>query len=262
MLFAATTFCNAYGDDENRVNNPEWQSIGYIQFGTIWEVEVFSNDNPDQSPVLVRQWLEDTETINGLEYMKLWSQPEGEEASLVSYIRIDISKNESIYAMSPQDIDAGESLIYCFRPSKDELAPVCPISINGDILDAGLTFKLLEKGFISNFDYPFVTFEVGLYKEIDGGQVYQGTTTWIRGLGTTSGFLNQCPGQFDNCTTVLRRAIFRDGTVVYENFSGIDNVNPDQPSSHQGIRYRLDGTRFRDGDKGVYIMNGKKYVAY
>ena len=49
--------------------------------------------------------------------------------------------------------------------------------------------------------------------------------------------------------------------IVYDAATaGIGNINA-EVSTGDNVKYHIDGTLFREGDKGIYIMNGKKYIA-
>lgn len=80
---------------------------------------------------------------------------------------------------------------------------------------------------------------------------------WIRGLGTTSGFLNNVID--GNDVGLWLEKIYHNETLIYDNTSGIDGIVSDEIDSSDGKKYHLDGTPFNDGDTGIYIQNGKKY---
>lgn len=77
------------------------------------------------------------------------------------------------------------------------------------------------------------------------------------------GFTNQLYSLCDDYETTLKRVITSCSGIVYDaNQAGIGGINADDSEGiGNNVKYHIDGTLFREGDKGIYIMNGKKYIA-
>lgn len=88
-----------------------------------------------------------------------------------------------------------------------------------------------------------------------------GSTKWIYGIGSIAGFTNQCYSLFTEVTTTLKRVVTDCSGVVYEvDTNNIDEIVTERVDD--SVKYRPDGTRFGENEKGLYIQNGKKYIAH
>ena len=262
MLLAATFNVVCASDDTPRVEESiVWNNIGFIEEGTKWEVEV-KGVNFMESPVInVVQWLDGVEEINGREYLKLWVKIDDGEYTLASYIRVDKAEME-VYALSPDDMERGERRIYDFRPHSG-YRTLAAINWDGTISAEDYIYhvdKYVANGFES-CGISFSSWNVSIYSgSVEGERTCLGNVTWIYGIGSPAGFLNQCYSISDGVTSTLMRVVTDCSGVVYENnVAGISSVDSEMAN---GIKYRPDGTLFREGDKGIYIMNGKKYVQH
>ncbi len=261
MLLAATF--NAISASDSSLRNEgesDWKYIGFIEPGTKWEVEVKGVDVSELPVTNVVQWLDGVEEINGKEYVKLWVKINDGEYDLASYIRIDNAEME-IYALSPDDMERGERRIYDFRPHTG-YRTLAAINWDGTLSAEDYIYHV-DKHVAGGFEScgnDFSAWEVSIYSgSEDGEKIPLGDVTWIYGIGSPAGFLNQCYSINDGITSTLKRVETECSGVVYENnIAGITSVVA--PEIINGIKYRPDGTLFRDGDKGIYIMNGKKYV--
>lgn len=250
--FAAESPRNYESDGEG-----EWNYCGFIEPETEWEVEVTDLSNPDSQVMTVFQKLSGFEEINGKEYMKLWVKVDDGEYSLASYIRVDLWA--VIYALSPEDLERGECLIYDFNKLRS--GEVTPINWDGTLsqesykYNFGKTYQLWESCGI-----PYTAHEAVLYSSDDDNcDNPLGSVTWIRGIGSPAGFLNQCYALNSSVKTELIKVNTVCTGVVYEKTpAGITSVEESVISNN--IKYRPDGTVFNDGDKGLYIMNGRKYI--
>lgn len=250
--------------NEPQHGDPDWQFIGYIELGTKWEMEVKSNIFADKKSFNVTQWLEGTEEINGQKYMKLWSQVEDETPQITTYLRIDM-KTMCIYAISSENINMQECLIYDFYNRNKPDIPIVPIRWDGKLSDKSYLYTSTNDGeldFSHLVGYKYSITKVSLY-EIDDTETNNcvGEVKWYRGIGNPAGLTNQCYCLDTEYTTTLRKVYHCGVDLVYDMpVAGIGNIT--DTTSVDGIKYRPDGTRFNDGDKGIYIMNGKKYVRY
>ncbi len=249
--------------DEPQHGDPDWPNIIYIEPGTKWEMEVKSSIFTDESAFTVNQWIEGTEDINDKIYYKLWSQVKDETPEIISYLRID-KLNYKIFAVSPENMDRDECLVYSFYTGS---APqeIVSMSWDGKLSDETYLFKAKKDGELDfsnlvGFKYPIM--KVSLYNadDIDLENCI-GTVDWYVGIGTPSGLTNQCYCLDTEYTTILRKVYHNGEQLVYDMPTArINDITDNSPAD--GIKYRPDGTRFNDGDKGIYIMNSKKYIRY
>lgn len=239
----------------NDPSDPDWQNLAYIEEGTVWEIEVQYN-HPNSEPFNVKQWLDGTEDINGRTYLKYWSQVEGEDAQLILYVRLVRGKNQA-FCMAPDDPDHNEYLLYQFN-YQQEPAEIASVGWDGTISDKKLKFSADSGSDLEYSELKYYGWDVSLYDTSNNDCL--DSVEWLLGMGTTHGFLNQCYSLETEYTTTLKRLLHCGNEVIYDNTTAnIDNIQIDNTGSN--IKYRADGTLFREGDKGLYIMNGKKYIA-
>ena len=261
MIIALTSLQSQAAEIQasTKTGNNDWQWVGFIEMGTIWEIDVYSTSEPTANPTKVTQWMEETEVINDKTFMKLWSQEEGAEKELISYIRID---NLKIYALDPGDIESGEKLIYDFTLYGTDgiMGPLSPIQWNGSISKEQVFGKVQKEKHFTYGDNPYTLVEVTLYdsNDIDNANLL-GTVNWINRLGSTAGLLNQCYSLYDGSNSVLRK-VTAHGSVVYYNPPASVEDRFEEAVEGDGIKYGLDGRIFGKSDKGIYILNGKKYI--
>lgn len=229
--------------------------IMFIEDGTSWEVEVKSNKDLSLKPFIVTQSLDGTEEINGKKYIKLWSSREGEDKELISYIRIDRAYN-GIFALPADDIDSIEKPIYCFGNRNDSYAL---LNLDGTLSEDeyNIVYEATTDFTYNNHSYPNFHYKVYSASDVEHTDCL-GTVQWIYGMGSIAGFANQLYCVNKEWTTKLRRIVTSCSGIVYEDLSAsLDSFVSDLENS--GIKYRPDGTIFREGDTGIYIMDGKKY---
>lgn len=240
------------------------QHIRYIEEGTTWEVEMKSNVDPESPAVSLTQSLEGSEIINDKEYLKLWLSIDGGEKELVSYIRIS-KVFQCVYALPVNNPDGEERLIYFYSKPAEEPKKLTPMKWDGTLVDESFNWKEgvgNDPSFTYN-DIPYWYKHVDIFPEgadSSDSDKKLSSVKWIYGIGSIAGFTNQCYSLFPEVTTTLKRVVTGCSGVVYEaGTNGISEITEDAVEG--GIKYRPDGTRFGDNEKGLYIQNGKKYIA-
>lgn len=261
MLTLVISGTVAFGSNDDL---SDWQSIYFIELGTSWEVDVKSNVNPEQPVKKVVQRLDGTETINGLTYIKLLIKIDNAEEYLASYVRIDRNML-TVYAVDPDNLERGERVLYCFRG--DRAFTLASMSWDGKLSDEDYTCAIRRTDDIESCGYYWYGLKISVFPA-DADPTEEnpiGQAVWYDGFGGSCGFANQLYCLDEDYTTVLRRVVTSCSGVVYENPSVSSNPNAIDvvydENQCNGVRYHLDGTLFRDGDKGIYIMNGKKFIA-
>lgn len=259
MLTSVISGSVAFGSHEDL---SDWQNIFYIELGTSWEVDVKSNVNPDEAVKKVVQRLDGTETINDRKYLKLWIKIDDAEEYLASYIHLDKSKM-SVYALDPENIERGERLIYSFVRHHDAFT-LTSMSWDGKLSEEDYTCSMYGDDNIQSCGYTWYGYAISVFPA-DSDLTREnliGKATWYDGFGGACGFTNQLSCLDEDYTTILRRVITSCNGVIYENLSepgAIDAVYEEEYKNN--VKYHLDGTLFREGDKGIYIVNGKKMIA-
>lgn len=239
---------------------PGWQNILFIESGTKWEMKVQSNLFSEEPAFNVTQWIDGYDDIDGRAYMQLWSQTGNDNPQIISYLRIEGGR---IFAISANDMQRGECLVYDFCRTDVTRDLLVPMNWDGTLSDEAYLYtsksaEELDFSHLVGFKYPVI--EVSLYDS--GSSECVGTVEWYHGLGSPAGLTNQCYALNMEYTTTLQKVYHSGDELVYDkSCAGVDNLI-DSEITQDGIRYRPDGTRFGDNEKGIYIMNGKKYVQF
>lgn len=97
---------------------------------------------------------------------------------------------------------------------------------------------------------------------------YYSFSHWINGIGDSVSLLdtpNEKYQQFWGQHTLVQ--VENNGEIYYDSGEiekptegGVESVDAESSAQGDGVKYRIDGTRYVDGEKGIYIQNGKKYV--
>lgn len=270
-IISGLMLCSAIAMQAVEPGEEGWQNLYFIEPGAKWEVEVKSNTNPDEPTRMVTEWLdEEPVQVNDNWYLKLWVQIENEDPEFTTYIRLD-TRYSCIYAMDPQNMERGEMLIYIMHTNSNlEEEPLTALNWEGSLSEESYSFSLKRGSFgvesCGNL-YSGQSIEIYPAGSEKTTENCLGEVQWYYGLGSLSGFTNQCYAINNDYTTTLRRMTTLCSGIVYESpeaptpgTNGIDSIEDDATQS-AGVRYHIDGTLFRDGEKGIYIMNGKKYIA-
>lgn len=255
----------AFNSNEKSIlysHDNQYDFIMFIENGSVWEVELASNTEPESAISHVEYTLQDYEIINEVRYHKLFMSVDGDTPTLISYLNIN-RFDKTIYALDPNNIEAGESLIYNFSaalPETDRI--VAYMDWDGSISQTKYHFTMKTESYLSFSDYQYGKFNISLYpNSMHNAEEQICETTWYEGVGTLHGLTNQIPALNPDITTTLIRLTSPCNGVVYEqNLTGSVETLVEPASSGDGIKYRIDGTRMQEGEKGIYIMNGKKYI--
>lgn len=267
ILAFSVMLCMAFAMSAQEPGDPDWQNIYFIEPGTQWEVEVKSNVNPGEPAIQVTEWLEGSEMIDGKWYLKLWVKIGEEAPRMTTYIRMQVGPDARIYAMDPENMERGERLIYVFfynRNMPEE--PLASLNWDGTLSDEEYSFSMKSGEGFENSGYKWGTEVASIYPSgaEKSAENCLGNVTWVYGLGGMCGFTNQCYAINSDYTTTLKRMVTHCSGVVYDStgMNGIENIDAeDTMSPTRNVKYHLDGTLFNEGEKGIYIMNGKKYIA-
>lgn len=242
-----------------------WPFIHYIESGTKWEMEVQSKINPDEEPFQVTEWLEGPVQIGDKNYLELWVQIGDEAPEMKTYLWFAMT-NSRIYAVDPDDMER-ERLVYKMSVNNfdHDTEPLAILNWDGTVSEEEYSFRTKYGDSFQNSGYNWWNIDVNLYplgaEKIEENCL--GKVEWIWGLGGMHGFTNQLYSLCDDYETTLKRVITSCSGIVYDaNQAGIGGINADDSEGiGNNVKYHIDGTLFREGDKGIYIMNGKKYIA-
>lgn len=232
----------------------------FIEPGTIWETEVKDLSNADENTFIIKQWLEDKTEVDGKTYFNLWTSIDGAQEDLTTLIRTDYT-TQSVYALDPNNKEFGERLIYCFL-GWNTPKEIAFINWDGTLSDIDYVCEFKEYGDkLTLTDHATVnTYILNVSTKGEENKTESlGNVTWIYGIGSPAGFLNQLYCLESGYQTTLLKVSSHGDGVVYENNQGsIKNINTTK--LQDGKKYHLDGTPFGEKDKGIYILNGKKYI--
>lgn len=266
LVIISAVLCMGFSSYAHDPSDPGWQNVGFIEPGTQWEVEVKSNINPEEPAMRVTEYLDGSELIGDKWYLKLWVKVGDETPRMTTYIRIQHSPYLRIYAMDPENLERGDRLIYVLTAGRNiQEEPLTSLNWDGTLSDEEYSFDIYCGDELENNGNKWPTYTAFLFPwgADKTEENILGNVTWIFALGGTHGFTNQCYSLSGDYTTTLKRIITECSGVVYDasGAAGVNYIDCDTMTDMRNIKYRIDGTVFHDGEKGIYIMNGKKYIA-
>ncbi|MBD5304948.1 MAG: hypothetical protein HDS12_01455 [Bacteroides sp.] len=248
----------------------ETEFTNYICEGTRWEMfyteakydnETHTNTFTDKR---MRLWLEESIIINGDSYMTLMRAYETdnyENSYPIAYIRYDNGKVYERFSKKPEaeeillydfNLDVNDSCVLYYDETFPELTAEC--SAISEITNEGGVFEVMEMNFTGEL---YISPENGGDGFVSDPKFdYKGKMKWIKGLGSINGILSNI-GKLWKLD-----AIYHDDILIYKPTNeelGVSEI-PNAEVSRQTKAYHLDGTPFREGDKGICIENGKKII--
>lgn len=270
-----TTTRNNGGDDATSVQSnteehgysvkdEENQTLGYICEGTRWEL-AYLDDIPEVDAdgkfhfktILMREWIEGTEQINGQTYMKVWTATDKDDyqSKELTYIR---TEGEKVYMLNHENTE-DERLIFDFSLTENQEKDVTFV-LGSTIADWGqCSVQCLSEGEDTYDANTYKTLQVNLL--VNGelmDPMFMTPAKWIKGIGSSAGILDNF---FSPEIGGFRLSeVYHNDELVYKvaNTSDIDNMIIDSPLDIEGKKYHIDGREFKDGETGVCIHNGKK----
>lgn len=226
----------------------ELQSLGYITGGTEW----YTNGYGAYGEEIVR--LEGCEMIDNMEYYKIMNSRSDSEFQLTGYLRVD---GEKVYIRLLES-GADDKLLYNFALSIDKGCTFYPLAPWGDIPQSFYA----RCAYVDTFESAgneFTKYVMDIYEDSDWSKNnYFGKSVWIYGIGCEDGLLNLTSDLYYNFTPLQK--VVSQGQVVYAiDNTSVETIGLDEEYG-TSVKYRPDGTVFNDGDKGMYIYKGKKYI--
>lgn len=194
---------------------------------------------------------------------------EGQEKTLYAYVR---SEDGKVYARSINN-DPREFLMYDFNLQPGDLVSVYLC------LGIDSPYKNLDK------IHPYIVHCVNRYKITSNGHSFEViefdehcegmaddwdcnylTGQWIVGVGSDAGPFYNIYLQLAGGGSMLDKVTISDDLVYSNEDVQIDPANVNQlmdseESAEYGPSYNIDGTLHSEGQKGLYIRNGKKFIA-
>ena len=257
-------------DYESQSDNQEL-GLGYISEGTVWEYAglVLKQDfdpNAESIPDVFetryyRDWIEGTEIIDGVTYMKVYSASDATDYQVRStkYIR---TENEKVYLLAENEEGVlKEDLLFDYSLRTGDKIDVSLI-LNGLIASrykVSLTCINTENETFAN--KPLTTMKMEI-SEIDGnpGEPLFTPIKWIIGIGSETGLFDNVQSPESGGTRLL--SVYHNGELVYQPHpSGINDVIDEMKNEIiNNKKYHIDGREFREGDSGIYIQNGRKVM--
>lgn len=220
--------------------------------GTVWKTEAFNDANPSEHLVEISK-LEGTETVDGYEALKMYTEYENRPGSkyLAYYIRTDKDK---VYFM-PAEYDSKDWYLmydfgmvpgqgcYMYRPSYGNQEPY--------------------KGYVKcvsiskNENSACSVMEMEDYKDETCDEQTKGEGKWYKGISSYWGVGNNIGYGLDGIGGMLQEVRNGDEVFYLQTPSSVSQV------SRSAIEYHLDGldldvSNIRGGEKvGVYSVDGK-----
>lgn len=257
------TICTIDSKESSTNNNSsEVESTNYICEGTLWVTsyldfgETLSFD--DLKIFTSKKWIEGSEEINGRTYMKVWSASEKHDFMTEgpNYIR---TEGERVYMLKPQNHE--EKLLFDFSLSPGDFVDIDIVyggamSEYGDIYSMECVDKIIEEN--SGNMFHVISFNAHKNGELLDPSFF-GKIKWIKGIGSNAGLLDNFISPEEGGFTLT--SVYHDGKLIYaSDLSSINDIRINNIESANSPKYHLDGTPYVNGESGIFIKNGKKYI--
>jgi hypothetical protein len=234
-------------------NNAVATSQNYFREGTEWNVRVSTTDSVDRPGELVYGWQRFS--IDG--ERKFSDTPDK------TYLRI---MQENVTEAAGYLRTEGEKVWY--RGDKGEETLLYDFGVNpGDRLTVydtrhyPLYFQCVSLGTMESCGVEYKVINLEQYED----EAYLksmddlGKVSWIQGIGSETGVLYPfSPNALTGAGFELM-SVQSNGVTVYGNAdASVERITTDLPGS--GVKYDIGGRRVPGNAKGLYILNGRKYV--
>lgn len=225
--------------------------------GTVWVQEEFGTSSPELITGLNTFVIEGDTLINGKTYMKLYniSDEEPSRKILMNCLRKD---GDKIFFL-PYKGATEEVLMYDFGMKEGDTAEIgfLPPILNEESYAVRTQIKCVGISAMTIGDNEFEIMELEEYN--DDFSMCWGKGKWIKGVASMNGLTRNGNFELDGGGSNLIRVVVDEQTIIELPTLSIDSITA-EPKAADGLRYKLDGTLFQDGDKGFYIQNGKIYI--
>lgn len=266
IYFASLSAFALHAAEQNK-NDIQGNGLGYICEGTVWEsarlIYNFEADSLDDIFIteMMKDWIEETESINGVTYMKVFraSDKDNYQKTTVEYIR---TEGEKVYMLLDKDSDAPyEVLLFDYSLSDGEVSELGPIVYGCIMPDTPASVNCVDSDNVIFEDNSFKTMTMDVLLNGQHSLICEYPIKWIRGIGSESGLLDNIFSPESGGSRLLN--VYHNGELVYNytaSLSGIEETPFEPHNTKEGKKYHIDGTVFRDGDKGICIQNGRKTI--
>ena len=248
---------NSYED-----GTKDFETIGFIKPGTTWELIALKLNDPPSSifdyyPVIIKEWIEETEEIDGKIYMKVsWaSELYNYEDVQTYYIRCE---GEKVFFLNKSESNENEKLLFDYSIKQNEEIMIDGIHLGSIPKESPLIGKCKEISNKMNCNREFKMYDIDFYSNQAPQYSYSGIK-WIKGIGSNVGILDN----YLLHESYLSK-VYDNGELVYKYpEADITNILLENiKNSKDNKKWKLDGSPFNDSEKGLYIMNGKKYIRH
>lgn len=266
MVLFSAVYIHAESKDGDNVSGNNVNDVNYICEGTVWEsaaLVLVKNDEAQSildlfQIIHIRTWAEGTETINGRNYLNIYSGVETNDYQdpEIFHIRTESDKVIILNEKDPNDIT--EEILYDFSIGIGEEIEI-PCILGGGKTDGTSTVKLLEINQEVSENISFETYIMDISLDGYRDENILKPIKWIKGIGSNAGLLSNVIGPESGGDRLL--SVHHNGELVYEytGSSDIRQILDSKSNSANGKKYHIDGSEFHDGDTGIYIQNGRKF---
>ncbi|MDE7403083.1 MAG: hypothetical protein K2M87_06700 [Muribaculaceae bacterium] len=226
--------------------------------GTEWFCKVESCDTYPPKISSIKFYLQGLVNKNDKSYLSVKTErigaDESQDYNPWGAIR---AEGENVYYL-PQDCNE-EVLIYGFDLIPDEIYKFSPVE--GARYEIG---KYPEPIQIELVEEELKTSEYGKYELMKLQETHsygqsERPTYWIKGIGSIAGPMNNLYADLLGGSTSLIE-VKVDGVTVYKDkTAGVSECTNNYKDSTEKA-YNLDGTPHEEGEKGIYIVAGKKVI--
>lgn len=238
-------------------------TANYFIEGMHWMLNILPPKTGPEDPVSypLTMYIDGKEKIAGKTALKLWGirTDINCEPQLVSYIYTEMDK---VYFLSDYNGSSNGKwvLLYDFGLMLGESTEIGYMCDYWETSPFKSNIKCIDKEFKTSEGIRYRSMKI-LETPVEEDYHSEFTLEWIDGVGSIYG--PDFNGTFflvGNHSSRLLKAMLNN-TILYDSgMSGVEETLAD-PAQGNAPRYKPDGTPFNDGDTGIYIQNGQKYIA-
>lgn len=227
----------------------------FFKEGTHWIVEVYPDWDPTADTFFSEYFIDDTEIIDGKEYMKMF---EKHESGKIEFLYLLRSEGEKVYMRNAYNNT--DYLIYNFGLKPGEYCTIYQ--------SFGLETENKRTPIEWNLTYSDVQFDPvwGENKlslegtRVDNNNIPLDKAFWIDGIGSSvQPGINLISGIDGYGSRVIE--VIVDGMTIFKaNNTSISEIQENESLHDNEIYYRIDGTFSNAPTKGINITNGKKIL--
>ncbi|MDE7402087.1 MAG: hypothetical protein K2M87_01595 [Muribaculaceae bacterium] len=253
---------NTESDDEDNNGESDEQVREFTNYyceGTEWYYsckDIIVNDDFSYTlkRIVYKEWLEGEIELGDKKYFCVWRLCEDRginDPQLLSYVRTEESK---VWKKNVDRPDEPEILIFDFNLAPGDVFDEYSYNVDEFRINVKTTCSERIQFPKDKEGLPSLKMTTTTYsQDFDIAEEYD--TYWICGVGGLGGL------DEPRYRNKYLYSLYHNGTKIFDNEpSGVEDLQEEYVTPHNGNKYHLDGRVFKEGDRGISISNGKKVI--